>query len=121
MDVDWHSVMLLAQEAGGAAPAGRGPQPFEFIPLGVAILLAVYFIMVRPEKKKMDEKRKLLAALKKNDRVVTTGGLYGIVANIKPDDDEVVLKVDEEKDVKIRVTRTSIERVLTPKETAAST
>lgn len=121
MGVDWHCVMLLAQEAGGAAPTGRGPQLFDFVPMVMLVLLAVYFIMVRPEKKRMDEKRKLLASLKKNDRVVTTGGLYGIVANVKPDDDEVVLKVDEEKDVKIRVTRTSIDRVLTPKETAAST
>jgi preprotein translocase subunit YajC len=48
--------------------------------------------------------------------VVTIGGIYGVVANVKPGEDEVVLKIDEDKDVKVRVSRSSIAQVLVPKD-----
>jgi preprotein translocase subunit YajC len=52
----------------------------------------------------------MLSALKKNDRVVTIGGMIGTVANITPDGQEVTLKVDD--NTRIRMIRSSIQRVL---------
>ena len=56
------------------------------------------------------EKEDLFTKLKKNDEVLTAAGIIGIVAMIK-DNDEVVLKVDESSNVRLRVTRSSITRV----------
>jgi preprotein translocase subunit YajC len=50
--------------------------------------------------------------LKKNDRVVTIGGIYGTVMNAKRESDEVILKVDETNDTKIRVIYNAIARVI---------
>ncbi len=50
--------------------------------------------------------------MKKNDRVVTIGGMYGVVMNVQKDADEVTLKIDETNNTKIRVTISSIARVL---------
>ncbi len=57
----------------------------------------------------------LFNSLKKNDEVLTSGGIIGTVANIK-DDNEVVLKLDESSNVRIRILRSSIIRILTPKD-----
>jgi preprotein translocase subunit YajC len=54
----------------------------------------------------------LLEALKKNDRVVTIGGIYGVVANVQRDVDRVTLKVDETTNTKIDVTVGAIARVV---------
>ena len=54
----------------------------------------------------------MLGALKKNDRVITAGGVYGVVTNVHREADEVTLKVDESSNVKLRVTLSSIARVL---------
>ena len=54
--------------------------------------------------------------MKKNDKVITSGGLIGIVAAIKDKEDEVTLKVDESSNVRLRVTKSSIVRIIQPEE-----
>jgi preprotein translocase subunit YajC len=61
----------------------------------------------------------MLSALKKNDRVVTIGGIKGIVTNVQRDADEVTINVDESSGTKLRVTVASIARVERPGERAA--
>jgi preprotein translocase subunit YajC len=68
--------------------------------LSPLILLAVmflifYFLLIRPQKKREKEHRNLLQELKKNDKVITIGGLHGVVERVKGDENEVVLKVDD--------------------------
>ena len=84
-----------------------------FLPL-IALLFLVYYLMVlRPQQKGEQKKRQeLLANLKKNDRVVTIGGIYGVVQNVKRESDEVVLKIDETNDTKMRVIFSAIARVI---------
>jgi preprotein translocase subunit YajC len=50
--------------------------------------------------------------LQKNDRVITIGGVYGVIMNVQRDSDEIILKVDESTNAKLRVTVSSIARVL---------
>ena len=69
----------------------------------------VYFAVLRPQKKEAQEKESMLSALRKNDRVVTTGGMFGTVVNIK--DEEVTLRVDDQAKVKIRFTKSAIEKI----------
>lgn len=73
-------------------------------------------MLIRPEQRRNRQKQALIGGLKKNDKVLTVGGIYGIVANVKPDEDEVVIKIDEDKDVKIRVSKSSIAQVIVAQE-----
>ncbi|HEY2828422.1 MAG TPA: preprotein translocase subunit YajC [Pirellulales bacterium] len=111
----FNSILLLAEDAapgGGAAPpngpAGLLPMLF---PL-VLIFGLFYFLIMRPERRKQSDHKSLLESLKKNDRVVTIGGIYGVVANVQREDDRVTLKVDEANNTKLDVTFSSIARVL---------
>jgi preprotein translocase subunit YajC len=96
----------------GAAP---GSNPLQFM-LPVAIILMLgYFMLVRPEKKKQSIHKEMLQNLKKNDKIVTVGGIKGIVANVQREANEVTINIDESTGTKIRVTLDSIARVETGK------
>jgi preprotein translocase subunit YajC len=114
-------VFWLLAEAAAEAPAAGGkvgdagggnPLAGMLLPL-VLIGAMFYFMLLRPEKKKQAEHKLLLESLKKNDRVVTIGGIYGVVANVQREADRVTLKVDEANNTKLDVTFTSIARVIT--------
>ena len=72
-----------------------------------------YFMIIRPETQKQRHRRELLAGIKKNDRVITVGGVYGLVTNVQKDANEVTIKVDESTNTKLKVTLGSIEKILT--------
>jgi preprotein translocase subunit YajC len=106
--------LFLAQN-GGAAPAqDGGGASFGLWPAVILSLLALYLIMIRPERRRERELQQKLEALKKNDRIVTIGGIYGVVTNVRREADEVTLKVDEDSNTKLRVTLRSIARVIEP-------
>ncbi|MCB9856715.1 MAG: preprotein translocase subunit YajC [Phycisphaerales bacterium] len=72
-----------------------------------------YFMLIRPQSKERKQRAAMLASVKKNDRVVTIGGIIGTVASVR--DDEITLKVDESSNTKITFSRSAIQSV-TPKE-----
>jgi preprotein translocase subunit YajC len=114
--MDWTGLLLLAQDAVDAAgepapPPLTGPSLTAWLFPLTLIVMIFYLLIWLPERKRVREKKQLLDSIKKNDRVLTVGGLYGVVANVKPGDDEIVLRIDEDKDVKIRVTKSSISQV----------
>jgi preprotein translocase subunit YajC len=69
-----------------------------------------YFMLIRPEKRKQAEVQQMQQGLKKNDRVVTIGGILGVVVNVQQGADEVTLRVDD--NTRIRVLRSAVSRVL---------
>lgn len=69
-----------------------------FIPL-IFIFLIFYFLIIKPQKKKQKEHQEMVTSLKKNDEVVTSGGLYGTIVNIK--EKSFVLRVDENTRVEV--------------------
>jgi preprotein translocase subunit YajC len=99
--------VCLAQAEGGSQPL-----PFQLLPI-VAIAAAAYLILIRPERERQRKQQALLAGIKKNDRVVTAGGLCGTVASVDREAGRVSLKVDESSNVKLTVTLASITQ-LTP-------
>ena len=107
----WNSSLLLAQ-GGGAAGGGGMDQFFTSmaIPLGVTLLL-MYLLLMRPEQKKRKEMEKQLAAIKKNDHVITIGGIFGTVVNASPGSRMVTLRVDDSTGTKIKVLRSHISTV----------
>ena len=108
-------LVLLAEDP----PKGDGPpgQPFSMLLPIILIFGAFYFLIILPAQRKERKQREaLFTALKKNDEVVTAGGIIGVVQNIK--DDEVLLKIDD--NAKMRVLKSSITRII-PKDTPATT
>lgn len=103
-----YALLLLAEEP----PQPQGPPPYSgFIFIGLIFLL-FYFVMMRPMQRQEKERKALVAALKKNDKIVNAGGIIGIVDSIKEKEDEVILKGG------IHILRSSILRILKPDETA---
>lgn len=78
----------------------------------LAIGFLFYFLLIVPQRKEQRKRREMLSALKKNDRVITIGGIYGVVTNVHREADEVTLKIDESTNTKIRVSLNAIARVL---------
>ena len=97
-------VNMVIQIAQGQ-PGGGSALLSMILPF-VLIFVLFYFLMIRPQSKKEKERVNMLNSLRKNDQVLTSGGMYGIVTNIK--DNEVTLKVDDESNVKIRLARNAV-------------
>jgi preprotein translocase subunit YajC len=84
--------LLMATPQGGAEGAQGGNALMTFLPF-VAIIAIFYFLIIRPQSKKQKETQKMLAALKKGDRVVTIGGIHGTIQKVM--EHSVIVKVDE--------------------------
>ncbi len=98
-----------AQAAGGA------PNPImQFLPL-ILIFAIMYFLLIRPQQKKMKDHRAMVEALRRGDQVVTAGGLIGKVTKVK-DEDEVEVELAD--GVKVRVVQSTIASVLSKTEPA---
>ena len=106
---------LLAEDA--ATP--RGPLELP-IPLLVTLVFALfYFMILRPQQNKDKQFRSMLEGLKEKDRVVTVGGIHGVVTNIQRDRDEVTVRIDEATGTKIHVGMSAIARLVTDEDKKA--
>ena len=99
---------LLLLQAEGAAP--KNDSFFWIILPPLAIILLLYVMMDAPARRDRSKRDAMMKNLKKDDRVVTIGGILGSVANISQDGKEVTLKVDD--GTRIRFRRTAISEVL---------
>lgn len=104
----WSLVQLLA--AGEERQPAPGGDLLMFAPL-ILIAVVFYFLLLRPQRREQATRDAMLGAIKKNDKVVTIGGIVGSVANISADGQEVTLKVDD--NTRIKFIRSSIQKVLT--------
>lgn len=86
----------------------------QFIPL-ILIFVIMYFLLIRPQQKKLKEHKAMVEALRRGDQVVTQGGLIGKVSKVK-DDSEIEVELAE--GVKVRVVRATIAQVLSKTEPA---
>ncbi|MFV1980981.1 MAG: preprotein translocase subunit YajC [Rhodothermia bacterium] len=98
-----HTLLVLFVGLFIGAPAGDGNPltPFLFM---AAIFAVFYFLLIRPQKKKESDRKKMINELKKGDNIVTVGGLYGKVVSV--DDASVLAQVDE--GTKVRIDKTAI-------------
>ena len=78
-----------------------------FVPL-IFIFIIMYFVMIRPQKKRQEQQQKLIGNLKTGDRVVTNAGIHGLISNVK--ETTVLLKVAD--NVKIEIDKSAITNVL---------
>lgn len=113
------TLAALLTAAPVVAPAGTTPgaPPPAWLQtvqtFGPLLLLGVvfYLILILPKRKQDKERTTMLAALKKGDRVQTYGGLKGTVLEVRTEENEVVLKVDEGTNTKIRFDLSAVQRV----------
>ena len=86
-------LLLMAQ------PQGQEANPLmSFLPL-ILIVVVFYFFMIRPQMKRQKELKNFRESLAKGDKVVTTGGIYGKVVEIK--DNVIILQIDKEVNIKV--------------------
>lgn len=81
------------------APQGGQSGIMSFLPL-VAIVVVFYFFMIRPQMKKAKEQKKYIEALKKGDKILTIGGIYGKVVEVK-EDATIIMEVEDGSKMKI--------------------
>ncbi len=93
-------------QAAGAAPASGTDMLLQFAPF-ILIFIVMWFLLIRPQQRKQKEHRTMVAALKRGDRVVTNGGIYGQVSHVA--DDHLMVEIAE--GVKIKVVRDAIAAV----------
>lgn len=93
------NIILMMQPQDGA----EANPLMSFLPL-LLIVVVFYFFMIRPQMKRQKETRKFREALKKGDQVVTTGGIYGKIAEVK----ETTIILEIAKDVQIKVDKNGI-------------
>ena len=97
--------MSLAFAQDGAAPEGPGPL-VQFFPL-ILIFVVFYFLLIRPQQQKAKAHRNMLSELKRNDEVVTVGGLYGRIMELG----DKVVTLELAQNIRVRIERSKIETV----------
>ncbi len=102
----------------GVEPKGNGGQPAKpggmenmFYQLGVPLIVifaVMYFIMIRPQKKKEAERKALLAGVRVNDDIITIGGIHGTVTAVK--ENEVIIRTEDK--AKLRLNRSAVAHIV---------
>jgi preprotein translocase subunit YajC len=113
--------LVFAQNAPAPNPNATG-NPMTMWPFILVLVFWGYFLFFRPQQKQEKMRREMLAALKKNDKVLTSAGIYGTVVSVDSDQDRVVLRIDDDRGVKVAFSKSAVARVLeTSQEKAAET
>jgi len=97
------TLLAQAQTAAPGSAASPGGGFNLFVPL-IFVLIIFYFIRIRPQARRQKEQQQLISALKTGDRVVTSSGIHGLIANVK--DSTVIVKVAD--NVKIEMEKSAI-------------
>ena len=112
------NIGLLAQEKAAAQePGGLGLFENPLFPIA-GLFFLFYFIVILPDRKRKREESKMLSLLSKNDRIVTSGGIHGVVVAAPAESDVITIRVDENANTRLRVNRSSIVKVVSPKDSA---
>ena len=98
--------LAYAMGGGGGAGGGQSGGFGAFIPL-ILMFAIFYFLLIRPQQKKAKQHRELLSALKKGDRVVSSGGLHGVITGMSDD----IITMEIAPKVRVKVSRASISGV----------
>ncbi len=100
--------LAYAMGGGGASGAGGQGSAFgAFIPL-ILMFAIFYFLLIRPQQKKTKQHKEMIASIKKGDKVVTSGGLHGVITGVS--DDVVTMEIAPK--VRVKISRGSIAGVM---------
>ncbi|MFV0244850.1 MAG: preprotein translocase subunit YajC [Qingshengfaniella sp.] len=106
---------FLAASPAFAQAGGAGSALTSFVPL-ILIFAIMYFLMIRPQQKKVKQHQAMVEGLRRGDQIVTQGGLIGKVTKVKEDGE---LEVELAENVRVRVVKATVAQVLSKTEPAA--
>ncbi len=106
--------LVYAMGTGGGGGTGGSGGLGAFLPL-IIIFAIFYFLLIRPQQKKSKQHKQLLTDLKKGDKIVSSGGLHGVITGLGDD----VLTVEISPKVRVKITRGSIAGVIGKSQTAS--
>ena len=109
-------MLISPAYAQAAGTSGIGFDIMSLMPLAL-IFVVFYFLLIRPQQTKMKQHRALLAGIRRNDRVLTGGGIIGVVTKVVSDG-ELIVEIAE--GVRVRVARATVTDVLSKTEPAAA-
>jgi len=122
LKLDLVDFLTFAQEAANPPAGGGGAAPvnplIQMAPMLMMFVVLFYFIIMRPQQRERRKHRDLMDSLKKNDKVVTIGGIIGTIVDISSDGSRVTVKVDDS--TRIKFTRSSIQGPYNEKSEAES-
>lgn len=99
-------ILLMGAPAGGE---GHANPLALWLPI-ILIFAIMYFLIFRPQAKKQKQHRMMLDALKKGDKIITAGGIYGTVLSVKEKENRVIVKIDD--NTKIELVKSSVAQVV---------
>jgi preprotein translocase subunit YajC len=105
----YFAATALAQDPGSNPAAAVGFDPMSLLPF-VLIIVVFYFLIFRPQQKRMKQQKEMLSSLRRGDKIVTTGGIFGTVSRIENDQE---VHVEVASGVVIRLNRASVSDILT--------
>ena len=105
-------ICLFAQQAEDGGQVSIWIVMLQFLP----IILLGYFLLIRPQQQEQRRRREMVEAIEKDDRVETIGGIFGTVVSVDKEADTVLLRVDDDRNVRVVFRRASISRVVKSKE-----
>ena len=100
-------LLVLAE----SVPAGEGPEGNPLVRMlifMVPMFVILYLLMIRPQRKRQRERLEMLESLKKGDKIITRGGIHGVITLVR--DHDVVVKVDD--NVKLTLSKAGVARVV---------
>ena len=100
------SLVLLAGGSGG----GQQGSPWGFFMPIIIIFAIMYFLIFRPQMKKQKQQKQMIESIKKGDKIVTVGGIFGTIAGIKEKEGTLIIKISD--NTKVELARTSVAKVL---------
>lgn len=103
-------MFILARAAAEGNGGGGGSSLLVNLLPVVAIVAIMYFLLIRPQRTKEKRRREMLRSLEKNDRVVTIGGIHGVVKNVT--DNDVMVLVDEKINLTLKFNRSAVYSIL---------
>ena len=95
-------------DAATAAPAAQQPSVFGMLPFMLVMFGVMYFLMIRPQQKRMKEHQSLISGLKNGDEVVTSAGIIGTIAGMS----EKVVTLEVSKNVQLKILKSQVNQVV---------
>lgn len=99
--------LMLMSGSGGA---GNQPSTFGFFLPLILIFAIMYFLIFRPQMKKQKQQKMMIDTLKKGDKIVTVGGIFGTIAGVKEKEGTLIVKIAD--NTKIELVKTSVAKVI---------
>ncbi len=101
---------MFASPAFAQSGGGTGFGIANLLPL-ILIFVIMYFLLIRPQQKKVKQHKQMVSELRRGDRVITQGGIIGRITRVK-DDHEIEIEIDSEQQVRVTLVRSMVTSVI---------